>query len=164
MTEIVSALISVSIASVISIFVLKIQLRDERMAFLSFEGEYTKIVNIGDYTALNISLYRVRPELDKNVKITLLTNYLVLKKGEELSLSEKFQPNGHFDYYILQFLSLNGKYYHQIYKIEKGRGDIAELQIPIKISDKHKLPTYYFEDKSYILSNDTKKLKKFRDI
>ncbi|WP_251421967.1 MULTISPECIES: hypothetical protein [Lactococcus] len=163
MTEIITAAITSVIGAIVSFFVLRIQLREEKLAFLSFEERYSKIKNMGDTSAFNVSIYRITPNLDKKDSIvSLIHNIRTIKVNEEVKLnnSEDNLPIGHNDYYILQFLCLNGKYYHQIYQINTGRGDAGELRIPIKVSMKKTFPTYSIDKEKFFIPRKIRKLTK----
>ncbi|WEA55584.1 hypothetical protein [Lactococcus lactis] len=163
MIEIITAVISSTIGAIVSFLILKMQLREKKVAFLSFEKRYSIIKNIGDTSALNVSIYRITPNLDKKDSIvSLIHNIKTIKVNEEVTLNEPEDnlPIGHYDYYILQFLCLNGKYYHQIYQINTGRGDAGELRIPVKVFMRKTFPTYSIKQEKFFIPRKIRKLTK----
>ena len=151
-----------AIFSALSIFVSyiisSVQLREKNKAFLVFENNGVR--NIGNTSALNVSVYRLMPNLGGDGTIvSLITNAGTIEKDTVFFFDETL-PNSHYDFFIIQFLSLNGKYYQQVYRIATGRGDAPEQNIPVKVKIKETFPTYDFKDKRYILPSKISKLTK----
>lgn len=138
MYELILVLIGGFISYIGTTNTLKKQIHEERTAFLSLQNHFTQLKNIGSVTAINISLYRAVFDLSKDsfigtnrVNISLIETTETLTKDEVWNIS--CTPIGHFNTYIIQFQSLNGDYYQQIYKISSGRGDAPVLKTPTKV-------------------------------
>ncbi|WP_195362569.1 hypothetical protein [Lactococcus lactis] len=153
-----------AILAALSIFVsykiLTIQLREENRAFLVFEKK--GIRNIGNTAALNVSVYQLRPNIGGGGEtlVSLIINAGTIERDSVFPFAEEALPSGHYDFFIIQFLSLNGKYYQQVYRIATGRGDAPEQNIPVKLKIKKTFPTYYFKNQLYKLPQKISKLTK----
>lgn len=148
-----------ALSILVSYLILRVQLREENKAVLVFEKDGVR--NIGNTSALNVSVYQLRPNLGGDGTIvSLIVNPGTIEKDNTFIFAEEALPHGHYDFFIIQYLSLNGKYYQQVYHIATGRGDAPEQNIPVKVKIEETFPTYDFNDKRYILPQKISKLAK----
>ncbi|MDG4977472.1 hypothetical protein [Lactococcus lactis] len=155
--NLIASIILTGLGILVSFLILRVQLREENKAVLVFEKDDVR--NIGNTSALNVSAYRLIPNLGGDgTLVSLITNIGTIEKDKTYTFAREVLPNSNYDFFIIQYLSLNGKYYQQVYRIATGRGDAPENNIPVKVKIKETFPTYNFKDKRYILPQKINKL------
>lgn len=155
--NLIASIILTGLGILVSFLILRVQLREENKAVLVFEKNDVR--NIGNTSALNVSAYRLIPNLGGDgTLVSLITNIGTIEKDKTYTFAREVLPNSNYDFFIIQYLSLNGKYYQQVYRIATGRGDAPENNIPVKVKIKETFPTYNFKDKRYILPQKINKL------
>ena len=148
MNTILTIILSLTSGFISSYFFYFLDKIEKEKSVLSLDNSYSEIKNIGNATAINVSIYRVTPDIanpDKTNKygfITLLAHLNSIKKDETITMPKPGLPIGHYDFYIIQFFCLNGRYYHQVFEIPTGRGDSENLCLPVSINKKELIPTY----------------------